>query len=109
MSNALNPVSLKAFEATAAKAAAYLDACDNGGTHVTLDPDYYQACGCLLSKMFSLFDARHTFPDLLNRSAAAREIAESVGMGHRLETSLLVFYPQLAAVLGRAAARGRHA
>ena len=48
MSNALNPVSLKAFEATAAKAAAYLDACDNGGTHVTLDPDYYQACGCLL-------------------------------------------------------------
>ena len=75
MSNALNPVSLKAFEATAAKAAAYLDACDNGGTHVTLDPDYYQACGCLLSKMFSLYDARHTFPDLLSRSAAAREIA----------------------------------
>ena len=54
--------------------------------------------------MFSLYDARHTFPDLLSRSAAAREIAESVGMGHRLETSLLVFYPQLAAGPRRAGA-----
>ena len=109
MSNALNPVSLKAFEATATKAACYLDAWDNGGTHVVLNPGYYQACGALLSKMFSLFDARQSFPDLLSRSAAAREIADSVTVGRQLETSCLVFYPQLAAVLGRAAARGRHA
>ncbi len=109
MSNALNPVSLKAFEATAARAAAYLDACDNGATHVMLNPDYYQACGALLNKMFNLFDARHCFPDLLSHSAAAREIAESVGISHHLETSMLVFYPLLAAALGKAAVRGRHA
>lgn len=102
--NDLNQTSLKAFQATAATAAAYLDACDGGGRHLHLDPAYYQACGSLLHKMFSLFDPARYFPDLLEQSAAAREIADGLQMALRLETSRLVFYPQLTVLLNRAAA-----
>jgi hypothetical protein len=104
MINDLGSHSLKAFEATAATAAAYLDACDSGGSHVRVNPDYYQQCAGLLLKIFGLFDAEKLFPTLLASSAAARELADSVLMTNQLAMSRLVYYPQLAVVLGRAAA-----
>ena len=105
MSSELGPHSLKAFESTAVVAAAYLDACDAGITHIHLDPDHYRDCATLLSRMFALFDPAHHFPTLLEHSPAAREIAEGIVMGGRLDTSCLIYYPQLAAFLGRVATR----
>ncbi len=103
MAQTLNPTSLKAFEVVAGRAAAYLDACDSDSRRARLDPEQYQQCAGLLQHMFSLFDARQNFPGLLAQSAAAREIAEAVRVGRLLQTSCLVYYPQVAAVLGRAA------
>jgi len=37
-----NQITLRALEATAAKSAAYLDACDTGARHCRLDPDYFR-------------------------------------------------------------------
>ena len=69
-----------------ASTAAVLDACDAGAQHVRLDPGYYQSCGALLYKIFTMVDAKTTFPSLIEQSAAARDVAESVQMGH-LEVS----------------------
>ena len=104
MAQTLNPTSLKAFEVVAGRAAAYLDACDSDSRRARLDPEQYQQCAGLLQHIFALFDARQNFPALLAQSPAAREVAESVRVGRLLQTSCLVYYPQVAAVLGRAAA-----
>ena len=85
---------LIALAATASTAAAYVDACDSGAQHVRLDPAYYQTCGTLLFHIFSMVDAPTAFPSLIEQSAAARDIAESVQIGHRLQLSLLGYYPQ---------------
>lgn len=95
---------LTALELTAATAATYLDACDAGAQHIRLDPAYYLACGSLLMKIFSLVDANSDFPLLLEQSAAAREVAESIQIGRRIKLNQRVFYPQLAVLLNRAAA-----
>lgn len=95
---------LNALEATATTASAYLDACDNGARFVRLDPAYYKSCGSVLIGIFSLVDAKKVFPLLLEQSTSAREVAESVQIGRRIELSRLGFYPELAVLLNRAAA-----
>jgi hypothetical protein len=75
---------LLALEAIAASAADYLDACDCGDHDGRLDPHYYRACGELLTKILALDGAEVTFAELLARSPAAREIAESIALGQRL-------------------------
>ncbi|MFN4325933.1 MAG: hypothetical protein ACK4FP_08600 [Azonexus sp.] len=104
MNPTFSPSALVALAATANTAAAYIDACDSGAQHVRLDPAYYQNCGVLLNKIFSMLDARQAFPSLLEQSAAAREVAESIQINHRLEVSVLGYYPRLSALLQRAAA-----
>ena len=95
---------LDSLAATASSAAGYLDACDAGAGDVRLDPLYYQSCGNLLSKIFMLVDAQQMFPILLEQSAAAREVAESVQIARRIEVSRLGFYPELCLTIPRAAA-----
>ena len=92
---------LTTLEQTATTAAAYLDACDNGAKSVRLDPDYYQACGRLLLAIFSAYDAERSFPSLVRQSASAREMADSLEIGRRIDVSLLAYYPQLATLLNR--------
>ncbi|WP_265942349.1 hypothetical protein [Dechloromonas sp. A34] len=92
---------LSTLEESATTAAAYLDACDNGAKFVRLDPDYYQACGHLLQTIFAVTDASRTFPSLVRQSASAREMADSVEIGRRIDVSVLAYYPQLAALLKR--------
>ena len=94
---------LSALESTATTAAAYLDACDSGAKFVRLDPTYYQACGNLLLRIFSVVSAYEAFPGLVAQSNAARDVAEGVEMGHKIEVSRLGYYPKLAAILSRAA------
>ena len=96
-----SPSHLSSLAATATTAASYLDACDEGAQHIRLDPEYYRACGDLLSRIFGLVDAQAAFPELLQQSAAARETAEAVVIARRLVVSRLVFYPELAALLNR--------
>ncbi|MDP3538865.1 MAG: hypothetical protein Q8S26_09190 [Azonexus sp.] len=103
MSN-LSQIDLTALEATATSAAAYLDACDGGAKFVRLDPVFYRACGHLLMTIFAVANANEDFPWLVKQSAAAREIAESIQIGRRIEVSRLGYYPQLAAILTRASA-----
>lgn len=98
-----NQLTLRALEATAAKSAAYLDACDAGAQHCRLDPSYYQACGNVLVKIFALVDAAKAFPELLANSAAAREVAHSMQITHRIEVSRLGYYPELTVLLHRVA------
>lgn len=93
---------LSALESTATTVAAYLDACDSGAKFVRLDPTYYQACGNLLLRIFSVVSPYEAFPGLVARSGAAREVAEAVEIGHKIEVSRLGYYPQLAAILSRA-------
>lgn len=100
----LNRMTLQALETTATTSAAYLDACDFGARYCRLDPAYYKACGDLLVKIFALVDAEKAFPDLLEHSAAAREVAISKQITHRIEVSRLAFYPELAGLLNRVAA-----
>lgn len=95
---------LSTLEETATTAAAYLDACDGGARFVRLDPAYYRACGNLLMTIFSVANAATAFPNLLAQSAAARDIAESVEIGRRIQFSLPGYYPQLAVILNRASA-----
>lgn len=95
---------LQALEVTARIAAHYVDACDTNTSGIPLDPDYYRACGDVLVKILSLVNPELAFTELLKESAAAREVAENVGIGRRIETSKIIFYPQLAAILNRAAA-----
>lgn len=92
------------LEETATTAAAYLDACDSGAKFARLDPDYYQVCGRLLLTIFSVTDAERTFPSLVQQSASAREIADSVEIGRHIDVSVLAYYPQLAALLNRISA-----
>lgn len=99
-----NRVTLRALEATATTSAAYLDACDSGAQYCPLDPAYYMACGDLLVQIFALVDANQAFPLLLEHSAAAREVAISQQITHRIEVSRLGFYPELAVLLNRVAA-----
>lgn len=98
-----SPAHLGSLEVTAATAASYLDACDGGARHARLDPVYYQACAALLVTIFGLIDAPKVFPSLLKQSAAARETAESIQIGHHISVSRVVFYPELAALMSRAA------
>lgn len=97
----LNQTDLSALQATAATAAAYLDACDGGARFVRLDPEYYRACANLLLRIFAVANPYQAFPILIEQSAAARDVAESIEIGHRLEVSRLGYYPHLAAVLNR--------
>lgn len=99
----LSPTDLAALETTATSAAAYLDACDSGANFVRLDPTYYRACGHLLTTIFEATQASEAFPGLLEHSAAAREVAESVEIGRRIEISRLGYYPHLTVILNRAA------
>ncbi len=69
---------LQSLAETASASADYLDACDFGRHGCQLDPAYYRACGELLLNIFLLVDAARTFPELLTRSPAARELAEVV-------------------------------
>lgn len=92
------------LEETATTAAAYLDACDSGAKFVRLDPDYYQACGHLLQTIFAVTNASRTFPSLVQQSASAREMADSVEIERRIDVSVLAYYPQLAALLKRISA-----
>ena len=98
----LSLTDLSALESTATTAAAYLDACDSGAKFVRLDPTYYQACGNLLLRIFSVVSAYEAFPGLVAQSNAARDVAEAVEMGYKIEVSRLAYYPQLAAILSRA-------
>lgn len=95
------PAQMASLEATATTAASYLDACDNGSRFVRLDPMHYRTCGELLAKIFDLVDARQAFPELLQQSAAAAELAESMEIGRHIAISRLVFYPELAALINR--------
>jgi hypothetical protein len=104
MTSYFSQSALNALEATATTASAYLDSCDNGARFVRLDPAYYKSCGVVLVGIFLLVDAKQAFPLLLEQSNAAREVAESVQIGRRIELSKLVFYPELAVLLNRAAA-----
>jgi hypothetical protein len=98
----LSQTDVSALEATALKAADYLDACDAGARTVRLDPTYYQACGNLLMKIFLMADAHQNFPELLERSSAAREVAESVDIKHRIMLSRVGYYSELSLILNRA-------
>lgn len=94
---------IETFAVSAIRAAAYLDACDLGHAQVRLDAGYYQACGKVLREIFALLDPYQHFPVLLEQSPAAREIAESLQIGRRIEISRLGYYPELAVTLNRAA------
>lgn len=95
-----NQSTLQSLEATAANSAAYLDACDSG-RHPARDPKYYRECADLLMRIFLLVDAEKAFPKLLERSAAAREIADSIQIRQRIEAGRQVSYPELAVLLNR--------
>ena len=98
-----SPIDIESLRETACVTAGYLDACDQGAREVRLDPRYYQACGKLLNSIFTAVDAEKAFPILLEQSAAAREVAEAIKIGHRIEVSRLGYYPELCVSLNRAA------
>lgn len=104
MSSYFSQSTLDALEATATTAAKYLDECDSSKQGIRLDPAYYQCCGILLFRIFSLVDASYAFPGLVKHSNSARETAESIQIGRRIEVSRLGFYPELAGLLTRVAA-----
>jgi len=97
------PDNIESLAVSAISAAAYLDACDDGAKTVRLDPSYYLACGKVLRQIFSLLDPGLYFPILLKHSAAACDVAESVQISRRIGVSRLCYYPELSAVLNRAA------
>ncbi|MBS1197480.1 MAG: hypothetical protein H6R18_1265 [Proteobacteria bacterium] len=97
-----SPDNIESLAVSAISAAAYLDACDNGARTVRLDPNYYLACGNVLQQIFSLIDPCLHFPILLEQSAAARDVVESLRIGRRIGISRLGYYPELAVVLNRA-------
>jgi hypothetical protein len=51
-----------------------------------------------------MVDAKANFPTLIEQSAAARDVAESVQIERRLEVSLAGYYPQLSVLLHRVSA-----
>lgn len=93
----LNMVS--SFGTNAATAAAYLDACDEGMPGAAFDPSYYKACAGLLMTILALQDANELFSELLERSGAAREVAETIALGKELETNRDGSCPQLDTLL----------
>ncbi|MBL8404894.1 MAG: hypothetical protein JNL16_10180 [Dechloromonas sp.] len=95
---------LRALAATASTAAGYLDACDAGALHTRLDPAHYQTCGTLLFHIFSMLDAKDAFPALIEQSAAARDIHDSIKIARHLEVSQFIYYPQLSALLQKVSA-----
>ena len=97
----LSQTDISTLEVTAMTAADYLDACDAGTKTVRLDPAYYQACGNLLMKIFLVADARQNFSELLERSSAARDVAESIDIERRIMLSRFGYYPELSVVLNR--------
>lgn len=99
-----NQIEIESLAATASRAAAYLDACDQGAPDVPLDPAYYQACGNLLRQIFTVVGPQQAFPLLLEHSPAACEMAESIVVGKRIEISRLGYYPELTVLMNRAAA-----
>lgn len=101
MNNVFSQSALIALSTTASTAAAYLDACDSGARYVRLDPCYYQSCGILLGAIFTIVDANTAFPHLIEQSAAARDMVESIRIGQRLEISAIGYYPQLSRLLSR--------
>ena len=101
MSSHFDQSSIKSLEITATTAAAYLDACDYGASKTTLNPSYYRCCGDLLFKIFTLFDPKTNFPSLLDESAAARDVAESILIGNHIKLSRRGYYPELAVLLNR--------
>lgn len=92
---------LESLAATASRAAAYVDDCDSGARNVRLDPDYYQACSNVLIQIFKVCDARRDFPMLLEHSAAAREVDESLRVGQLIDADRAAHYPELEAILKR--------
>ena len=58
----------------------------------------------MLFRSFLLVDAGECFPDLLSGSPAAREVAEAVGIGRRIEVSVNGYYPELSLLLNRVTA-----
>lgn len=94
---------IESLAVSAIRAAAYLDACDDGARTVRLDPTYYQACGNVLRLIFALLDPAKHFPVLLEYSTAARDTAEALKIGQRIELSRLGYYPELTVLLNRAA------
>lgn len=97
------PDNIESLAVSAISAAAYLDACDEGIKTVRLDPSYYLTCGKVLGQIFSFLDPALHFPILLEHSAAARDVAESVQISRRIGVSRLCYYPELSVVLNRAA------
>nr|MBL8410173.1 hypothetical protein [Dechloromonas sp.] len=95
---------LNTLEVSARSAAAYLDACDNGAKYTRLDPGYYQACAKLLLAIFSVVDAAHAFPGLVEESAAARDIVKTIEMGRRIQLSRIAYFPEMTVVINRASA-----
>lgn len=93
---------LVSFQATATSCANYLDACDAG--QIPLNADRYRAYAQLLVKIFALIDPYHHFPGLLRQSPAAREIAETQQVTHRLQTDRKGIYPELSEILQRVSA-----
>lgn len=77
------------------RAAAYIDACDEGLPTEALDPDYYRSCARLLLSVFRLFEPRRAFPRLLDGSAAARESADAIDMEARLRAGRSLRFPEL--------------
>ena len=98
-----NQLDIESLAATASRAAAYIDDCDSGARNVRLDPDYYQACSHVLIQIFKVCDAHRDFPLLLEHSAAAREVGESLRLGHLIDTGRSAHFPALEAILKRSA------
>jgi len=92
---------LESLAATASRAAAYVDDCDSGARNVRLDPSYYQACSNVLLQIFKVCDARHDFPMLLEHSAAAREVDDSLRLGQSIDSDRTARHPELEALLKR--------
>jgi hypothetical protein len=90
---------VSSFATNAASAAAYLDACDEGMPGAAFDPGYYKACAGLLMTILALQDANELFAGLLERSAAAREVAETIALGKELASSRDGACPQLDTLL----------
>lgn len=96
-----NQLDIDSLAATASRAAAYIDDCDDGARNRRLDPDYYQACSQVLIRIFQVCNAGRDFPLLLEHSSAAREVDEALRLGQRIEHHRAVFFPELEALMRR--------
>lgn len=94
---------IESLAATATRAATYVDDCDNGARNVRLDPRYYQACSNVLMQIFTVCEAGHHFPVLLEHSPAAREVAESLQIARQINANRALHCPELESILQRGA------